>query len=129
MSLYLPPEEYSNLITFSKKCKYSKPKGGRMNIYIGNVSWDLTEEELKEAFEAYGQITTVNIIKDKYTGRSRGFAFVEMPDKASAEAAIKGLNGKELKGREIVVNEARSRKEGPRGGKKSRYSRDSHSEW
>jgi RNA recognition motif-containing protein len=123
-------EEYSNLITFSKKCRYSKPKGGKMNRYVGNISWDLTEEDLKEAFEAFGQTTSVKIIKDKHTGKSRGFAFVEMPEKAEAEAAMKDLNGKELKGREIVVNEARPRPEGFRGDKRrSGASRGEGSEW
>lgn len=101
-----------------------------MNIYVGNISWDLTEEDLKSAFEPHGQVSTVKIITDKYTGRSRGFAFVEMPEKAEAEAAISGLNGKELKGREIVVNEARPRQEGSRGTSRgSRSARDGHSRW
>ncbi|MEO0293615.1 MAG: RNA-binding protein [candidate division WOR-3 bacterium] len=85
-----------------------------MNIYVGNIPWDLTEEELRAAFEAYGKTTTVSIIKDKYTGRSRGFGFVEMPQETEAEAAINGLNGKELKGREIIVNKARPRTQNPR---------------
>jgi RNA recognition motif-containing protein len=101
-----------------------------MNIYVGNISWDLTEEELKEAFEAFGQTASVKIIKDKHTGKSRGFAFVEMPEKAEAEAAIKDLNGKTLKGREIVVNEARPRPEGFRGNsRRSGASRGEGSEW
>jgi RNA recognition motif-containing protein len=101
-----------------------------MNIYVGNISWDLTEEELKSTFEAHGQVSTVKIITEKYTGRSRGFAFVEMPEKAEAEAAISNLNGKDLKGREIVVNEARPRQEGSKGGpRKSRSARGGHSRW
>ena len=101
-----------------------------MNIYVGNISWDLTEEDLKVAFEAHGQVTTVKIITDKYTGRSRGFGFVEMPEKAEAEAAINDLNGKDLKGREIVVNEARPRQEGSRGGGRgSRSARGGRSKW
>ena len=90
-----------------------------MNIYVGNISSQLTEEELKEAFTAYGEITSVKLIKDRYTGELRGFGFVEMPEKAEAEAAIAALNGKELKGKTINVNEARPRREGfgsgPRG--------------
>ncbi len=90
-----------------------------MNIYVGNISYQLTEEELKEAFSTYGTTSSVKIIKDKYTGESRGFGFVEMPEKAEAEAAIAGLNGKDLKGKNLTVNEARPRPDrfsgGPRG--------------
>ncbi len=91
-----------------------------MNIYVGNISSELTEEEINEAFAAYGELTSVKIIKDKYTGEPRGFGFVEMPDKAEAEAAMAGLNGKELKGKELIVNEARPRPEGFRGGSRGR---------
>jgi len=87
-----------------------------MNIYVGNLSHELTEEELKQAFEAFGQVESAKIITDRYSGVSRGFGFVEMPTKAEAEAAITELNGKELKGRTLTVNEARPRTEGPRGG-------------
>jgi len=89
-----------------------------MNIYVGNLSYEVTEEDLKEAFGAFGQVETVNIIKDKYSGQSKGFGFVEMPAKAEAEAAIEGLNDTELKGRTLKVNEARPRTEsrGGRGG-------------
>ncbi len=87
-----------------------------MNIYVGNLSYEVTEEDLKQAFEGFGQVESVNIIKDRYSGESRGFGFVEMPDKAEAESAIEGLNGKELKGRTLNVNEARPRSEGGRGG-------------
>ncbi len=87
-----------------------------MNIYIGNISRDLSEDELRDAFAAFGQVSSVNIIKDKFTGEYRGFAFVEMPVKEEAEAAISGLNGKELKGRALNVNEARPRTDDNRGG-------------
>ena len=87
-----------------------------MNIYIGNLSFDTTEDEIQQACSAFGQVATVNIIKDKFSGESRGFGFVEMPAKAEAEAAIAGLNGTELKGRTITVNEARPRTEGRPGG-------------
>ena len=87
-----------------------------MNIYVGNLSFDFTDDELKEAFEAFGQVTSANIIKDKFSGNSRGFGFVEMPQKEEAEAAIEGLNGKELKGRRLNVNEARPHSESRRGG-------------
>jgi len=87
-----------------------------MNIYVGNLSREVTEEDLREAFEAFGQVTSVAIIKDKFTGESRGFGFVEMPGKAEADSAIAGLNGKDLKGRTLNVNEARPRSEGRGGG-------------
>jgi RNA recognition motif-containing protein len=87
-----------------------------MNIYVGNVSFNLTEDELRQVFEAYGQVSSVKIIKDKITGNSRGFAFVDMPDKAEAAAAIAGTNGKEVGGRALRVNEAREREEGMGGG-------------
>ncbi len=87
-----------------------------MNIYIGSLSYKATEEDLKQAFEAFGQVESVKIIKDNYSGQSRGFGFVEMPDKAEAQSAIEGLNGKELKGRTLKVNEARPRSQDRRGG-------------
>lgn len=87
-----------------------------MNIYIGNISRDLSEDELRDAFAEFGQVSSVNIIKDKFTGEYRGFAFVEMPVKEEAEAAISGLNGRELKGRALNVNEARPRTDDRRGG-------------
>jgi RNA recognition motif-containing protein len=87
-----------------------------MNIYVGNLSRDVTEDDLRQLFLGFGQITSVNIIKDKFSGESRGFGFVEMPDKESAQAAINGLNGKELKGRTLNVNEARPRTDRREGG-------------
>lgn len=87
-----------------------------MNIYVGNLSPDVTEEDLRQAFAAYGEITSANVIKDKFTGEPRGFGFVEMPASAEAKAAIDGLNGTELKGRTLTVNEARPRSQRPRGG-------------
>jgi len=87
-----------------------------VNIYVGNLSYEVTEEDLKEAFEVFGEVETAKVIKDTYSGRSKGFGFVEMSDKAKAESAIEGLNGKELKGRTLNVNEARPRSEGRRGG-------------
>jgi len=87
-----------------------------MNIYVGNLSYEVTEEDLKEAFAVFGEVDTVKIIKDNYTGRSKGFGFVEMPAKSEAQSAIEGLNGKDLKGRNLNVNEARPRAEGRRGG-------------
>jgi RNA recognition motif-containing protein len=86
-----------------------------MNIYVGNLSRDVTEAEVRQAFEAFGKVDTVTLIKDKFTGELRGFGFVEMPDGAQAKAAIEGLNLKELKGRAMTVNEARPRPEGGGG--------------
>ena len=88
-----------------------------MNIYIGNLSFDTTEEQLRQAFEGFGEVSSVNIIKDKYTGEPRGFAFVEMSSNDAATSAISGLNGQDLNGRTLNVNEARPRTDkGPRGG-------------
>ena len=87
-----------------------------MNIYVGNLSREVTEEGLREAFKAFGQVTSVSIVKDRASGQPRGFGFVDMPTKAEAQAAITGLNGKDLKGRKLTVNEARPRSEGYRGG-------------
>ena len=92
-----------------------------MKIYVGNLSPEVTEEDLQEACKAFGQVTSVNIIKDKFGGGSRGFGFVEMPGKAEAQSAIDGLNGKELKGKALAVNEARPRaydRHGGGGGKR-----------
>jgi RNA recognition motif-containing protein len=87
-----------------------------MNIYVGNLSYEVTEEDLKEAFSAFGQVESVKIIKDNYSDRSKGFGFVEMANKGEAQAAIEGMQGKEIKGRALNVNEARPRTEGHRGG-------------
>ncbi len=78
-----------------------------MNIYVGNLSRDVTEEDLLRAFGDFGQVESANVIKDKFSGESRGFGFVEMPSKDEAQSAIDGLNGKDLKGRAVNVNEAR----------------------
>lgn len=87
-----------------------------MNIYVGNLSFEVTEEDLQGAFESFGKVESAKIIKDKYSGQSKGFGFVEMPSADEAKSAISGLNGKELKGRALNVNEARPRAEGNRGG-------------
>jgi len=79
-----------------------------MNIYIGNLSFNATEEELEKLFSERGKVSSVDIIKDKFTGKSKGFAFVEMPDQTEAEGAIQALNGKKVKDRNINVNQARS---------------------
>jgi RNA recognition motif-containing protein len=80
-----------------------------MNIYVGNLSYDVSEENVRQAFEAFGQVSLARIVKDKYSGQTRGFGFVEMPDRAEAQAAIKNLNRKELLGQQMNVNEARPR--------------------
>ena len=82
-----------------------------MKIYVGNMSYDTTEEDIRLACEAFGKVESVTILKDKYSGRPKGFGFVEMPSKAEGQAAIDGLNGKELNGRSLNVNEARPRTE------------------
>ena len=87
-----------------------------MNIYVGNLSSDVTGDDLRQAFEAFGQVTSANVITDKFSGESRGFGFVEMPSKEEATAAIAGMNGKDIKGKAVSVNEARPRVERPRGG-------------
>jgi RNA recognition motif-containing protein len=87
-----------------------------MNIYVGNIPRDATEDDVRQAFEAFGRTTSVSILKDKFTGEPRGFGFVEMPAQTEAQAAINGLNGKELKGRALIVNEARPRSDSRGGG-------------
>jgi len=90
-----------------------------MNIYVGNLSYDATDETIKQAFESFGEVTSARVIKDKYTGQSRGFGFVEMSQQSQAQTAIKSLNGKELLGKQINVNEARVRaNEGRTGGQR-----------
>ncbi len=87
-----------------------------MRIYVGNLSYEVTEEDLRQEFVAFGEVTSVSVITDKYSGRPKGFGFVEMASKAEAEAAITGLNGKILKERTIMVNEARPRTDRRSGG-------------
>ena len=87
-----------------------------MNLYVGNLSREVTEDELRQAFEAFGQVATASIIKDRYSGESRGFGFVDMAAKSEAQAAINGLNGTSLGERTLSVSEARPRAEGGRGG-------------
>jgi len=87
-----------------------------MRIYVGNLSYEVTEQELRQKFEAFGGVDSVNVITDKYSGRPKGFAFIEMASKSEAEAAITGLNGETLNERAIVVNEARPRADNRGGG-------------
>ena len=88
-----------------------------MNIYVGNLSHDLTEDELRAAFEAFGTVESVNVLKDRFTGEPRGFGFVEMPSEEEGKAAIEGMNGKDLKGREVNVDQARPRTSNRGGGR------------
>jgi RNA recognition motif-containing protein len=84
----------------------------KMNIYVGNLSWNLKDQDLSNLFASYGEVTSAKIVTDKFTQRSKGFGFVEMADDASAQAAIAALNGSEVDGRNIVVNESRPKPEG-----------------
>lgn len=91
-----------------------------MNIYVGQLPYEVTEEDLQEAFKAFGEVVSVKVIKDEYNGKSKGFGFVEMPDRYEANKAIKELDNSELKGRTIMVNQANPRRGGNRGGGKRR---------
>ena len=95
-----------------------------MNIYVGNLAYDVTKDEISAEFGVYGRVESVAIPFDRISGRPRGFAFVEMASKPEAEAAIAGLNGKTLNGRTIVVNEARPREENRGGGYGGGYGRN-----
>jgi RNA recognition motif-containing protein len=95
--------------------RISKKENG-MKIYVGNLSYEVTEDDLRQAFAAFGPVESVAIIKDRSTGQSKGFGFVEMPSKEEGQAAITGMNGKEIKGRTLNVNEALPRTEKPGGG-------------
>jgi cold-inducible RNA-binding protein len=87
-----------------------------MNIYVGNLSQETTDEDLRQAFEAFGQVESATVIKDRFSGESRGFGFVEMPSKTEAQTAIEQMNGKDVKGRAVNVNEARPKAPRPGGG-------------
>ena len=111
------------LMTTLHKTGLGKEEG--MNIYVGNLSYDTGNAELKEAFGQYGQVDEARVVQDKYTQRSRGFGFVEMANESEARTAIAELNGTDLQGRTITVNEARPREDrgsrGDRGDRSSRY--------
>lgn len=87
-----------------------------MNIYVGNLSFDASEEDIQKLFSGFGQVSSVTIVRDKYSGQPRGFGFIEMPERTEAQAAIENLNGKELLGRAMNVSEARPRTERGRSG-------------
>jgi RNA recognition motif-containing protein len=93
---------------------YLARKEKEMNIYVGNLPNDVTDDDLRQAFGAFGDVASVNIIKDRFSGESRGFGFVEMANKSEAEAAIAGVNGQEIKGKSVKVNEARPKTDSPR---------------
>jgi len=87
-----------------------------MNIYVGNLSFDASEEDIQKLFSGFGQVSSVTIVRDKYSGQPRGFGFIEMPERTEAQAAIENLNGKELLGRAMNVSEARPRNDRGRSG-------------
>ncbi|MEI6123384.1 MAG: RNA-binding protein [Bacteroidota bacterium] len=95
-----------------------------MKIYAGNLHYGMTEDDLQKLFEEYGQVSSVKVITDKYSGRSKGFGFVEMPTDTEAEQAIEELNGTEIKGRAITVNQSIERKEGEYGNRSNNNRRD-----
>ena len=92
-----------------------------MNIYVGNLAYGVTDEDLMSAFGQYGEVASVSVIKDKLSGQSKGFAFVEMPSNSEADSAIKGLNEKPLKGRPVKVNQAKPRTDRDRPQRRSRF--------
>ena len=102
-----------------------------MNIYVGNISHSVTDDDLRKSFEEFGEVSSANVIKDKFTGDSRGFGFVEMENEEQGQSAISSLDGTELKGRSLTVNVARPRKDfrsggsgGSGGGNRGNYSHD-----
>jgi RNA recognition motif-containing protein len=99
-----------------KSVYFNRVKEFTMNLYVGNLSHQATEADVQQAFAAFGQVASATIIKDKFSGESRGFAFVEMPAKDEADAALAGLSGKELLGQTLIVSEARERVENRGGG-------------
>jgi len=92
-----------------------------MNIYVGNLPYNVTESDLTQAFSSFGKVSSVTLIKDKFSGQSKGFGFVEMPDNSEADAAIKGLNETDFKGRKITVNQAKPKGDRPQRNSRPRY--------
>jgi len=103
-------------LTLDSNCFMAKKDKKKMNIYVGNIAYSTTEDDLREMFGAHGEVSSARVITDRDSGRSKGFGFVEMSDSESAQAAIDALNGKDLDGRTLTVNEARPREERPRSG-------------
>lgn len=87
-----------------------------MRIYVGNLPYSVTDEDLRDAFSEFGELASAEVVKDKFSGQSKGFGFVDMPNNSEADTAIKALNDQPLKGRKLTVNEARPRADRPRGG-------------
>jgi RNA recognition motif-containing protein len=113
-------------IGYLKSAPSGLVRGNRLvNIYVGNLSFDTTESELQQAFAHYGTVSTARVATDRETGRARGFGFVEMPSQAESQAAIAGLNGTDLQGRTLTVNEAKPREDrfssGTSGGGRNRW--------
>src|SRR6187399_3420592 len=104
--------DYWLLLTLILFLKFLK----KMNIYAGNLSWNLKDQDLQNLFATHGEVSSAKIVTDKFTGRSKGFGFVEMPNDDQANAAITALNGTEVDGRNIVVNKSRPKQEGGSGG-------------
>jgi RNA recognition motif-containing protein len=100
-----------------------------MNLYVGNLSYRITEDQLRDAFGEFGQVTSCTIVKDKVTGQSKGFGFLEMPESSEAATAIAQLNGRDLMGRKINVNEARPRESRPAGGGQQAYGGGGGDRW
>ncbi|EGV32449.1 MULTISPECIES: RNA recognition motif domain-containing protein [Thiorhodococcus] len=92
-----------------------------MRIYVGNLPYSVTDDDLRTIFSEFGELAAAEVIKDKFSGQSKGFGFVDMPSNSDADAAIKALNESDMKGRKLTVNEARPRAERPRGGGGGRY--------
>jgi RNA recognition motif-containing protein len=107
--------ELAGLVSRSGSSNQRNSEGriGSMNMYVGNLAYSVTEEELKKAFSEFGEVSSVKIITDKFSGQSKGFGFVEMPNNSEADQAIKALNGKVLSGRSIKVNQAEARSKRP----------------
>ena len=103
-----------SIVSFLTNARLSKTDD--MNIYVGNLPFSITDADLRETFSRFGDVSQVNLISDKFTGESKGFGFVEMSNNSQADAAIKGLNGTDLKGRNITVNQAKPKTDAPRGG-------------
>jgi RNA recognition motif-containing protein len=114
--ILLPVLSEQRFFWHSDQTRFERRRFLMTNIYVGNLSFRQTEEELRTSFEAYGAVTSVKIVKDRETGRSRGFAFVEMPNADEAQQAIEGLNNQSVGGRQITVNEARPKPAGGGGG-------------
>ncbi len=109
VGLYTGKHKWSKISFKSRKGKVRGGKGGKIELYVGNLSYNIRTKELRSIFEEYGEVKSARIISNKFNGKSKGFGFVEMANKAGANAAISAMSGTEIKGRKLVVNEARER--------------------